>query len=122
MKPEFLSKLGTWIFGIVFIVFGLNHFMNLSVMKGYVPLPGATFWVILTGLAFILAGLSLLINKQTKLAMILLGIMLLIFVLSIHLPGLFAADKMQVMMSMTNLLKDLALAGAAFYFAGKAAA
>ncbi len=118
MKSNIFTQIGLWIFAIVLIIFGLNHFMNLSAMKGMVPIPGGVFWVIITGLGLILAGVSLIIKKWTKIAMILLGVMFLIFVLTIHLPGVFSSDKMQMMTSMTNLLKDLALAGAAFFFAG----
>ncbi|MDZ7692190.1 MAG: hypothetical protein U5K69_13835 [Balneolaceae bacterium] len=46
---------------------------------------------------------------------ILLRVMLLIFALSIHLPG--AMDGAQA--STSNFLKDVALAGAAWFIAGK---
>ena len=113
-----LSMIGKYLFAIPFIVFGLMHFMNGSAMAGMVPsfIPGGIFWVYLTGLALILAPVAMFINKYAKLAMMLLGIMLLVFVLFIHLPGVFNPETMQ--MYMPNLLKDLSLAGGAFFLSG----
>lgn len=103
------------IFGLPFAIFGILHFMNASSMAGMVPLPGAVFWVYLTGIALIAASISILIEKYTRLACILLGVMLLIFVLTIHLPGVIGGEMQP---NMPNLLKDLALAGGAWILAG----
>ncbi|WP_340106106.1 hypothetical protein [Rhodohalobacter sp. 8-1] len=114
-----LRNIGHYLYALPFAVFGLFHFMNAGSMAGMVPLPGGVFWVYFTGVALIAAAVSFVIGKKVRLAGTLLGIMLIIFVLSIHLPGTIGADNPQAMqMSMTSLLKDLALAGAAFYIAG----
>lgn len=109
-----LSKGGRYLFALPFAIFGLFHFMSAGDMAGMVPLPGAVFWVYLTGVALLAAALSLIIEKKVRLAGLLLGIMLLIFVLSIHLPAVMgeAGDA-----AMPNLLKDLSLAGAAWFIA-----
>ncbi|KAA3615582.1 MAG: DoxX family protein [Calditrichaeota bacterium] len=105
-----------YIFAIPFIIFGLMHFMAGGEMAGMVPsfIPGGVFWVYLTGLALVLAGISLVIKKKDKLAALLLGIMLILFVLTIHLPSVMGGNQM----AMSQVLKDLALAGAAFAFSG----
>lgn len=114
-----LRKVGRYLYAIPFAIFGILHFMNASAMAGMVPFPGGVFWIYLTGLAMIAAAVSFIIQKKVKLAGILLGIMLLIFVLSIHLPGVIGAEGPQAMQaSMSSLLKDLGLAAAAFYIAG----
>ena len=104
------------LYGIPMALFGIFHFMNASSMSGMVPsfIPGGVFWVYLTGLALILAAVSIIIQKQARLASFLLAAMLIIFVLTIHLPGLGGDNQM----AMPMLLKDLALAGAALGFAG----
>lgn len=108
------------LYGLPFGIFGLLHFMNANAMAGMVPIPGGVFWIYLTGLALVATSVSIIIEKYTRLACILLGIMLLIFVLSIHLPGVIGAESQQAMQaSMTNLLKDAALAGGAWILAGK---
>lgn len=114
-----LRNIGNYLYALPFAVFGLFHFMNAGSMAGMVPLPGGVFWVYLTGVALIAAAISFVIGKKVRLAGILLGIMLLIFVLSIHLPGTIGADSPQAMQSsMSSMLKDLALAGGAFFIAG----
>jgi putative oxidoreductase len=117
MKQDSLTMIGRILFAIPIMIFGAFHFMNASAMSGMVPayLPAPTIFVYLTGAGLILAGLSLLINMQTVLAMLLLGIMLMIFALTIHLPGAMEGDQG----SMSNLLKDIALSGAAFYFSSR---
>lgn len=97
-----------------FAVFGILHFASAQGMSGMVPLPGRVFFVYLTGLALILAAVSILIGKKDKLASLLPGVMLLILAVSIHLVAVAKGD----VMSMGQLLKDSSLAGAAFLHAG----
>lgn len=119
---EYLLRLiGKYLYALPFAVFGLFHFMNAGSMAGMVPIPGGEFWVYFTGLALIAAAVSFVLNIKVRLAGTLLGVMLLIFALSIHLPGVMGADNPQAMqMSMSALLKDLALAGGAFFIAATA--
>ncbi len=110
-----LSTIGRYLYALPFAVFGIFHFMNAGQMAGMVPIPGGVFWVYLTGIAFLAFCVSIIIETKVRLAGILLGIMLLIFVLSIHLPAVIGGEMQP---SMTNLLKDLALAGGAWFIAG----
>ncbi len=117
---DVLTKtIGRFVFALPFLVFGLMHFMKAEGMTGMVPgfIPGGVFWVYLTGIALIAASVSMMIQKMDKLAGLLLGIMLLIFVLTIHLPLVIDGDQT----AMSNLLKDMALAGGAWLYAGFAA-
>lgn len=115
-----IGKIGRILFALPFAVFGIMHLMSGADMAGYVPgfIPGGAFWVYLTGLAHLAASISFIIEKYTRLAGILLGVMLLIFVLTIHLPGVLSGGE-GATTYMTNLLKDLALTGAAWYIAGQ---
>ena len=110
MSKSVLVSLGRWIFGLVILVFGILHLINGSGMTGIVPgwLPAAIFWVYLTGVAMILAAISILTGKMTSLAAQLLALMLLIFVLTIHLPGFLSGGE-DASQSLTSLLKDLGL-------------
>ena len=117
------STVARVLFALPFGIFGLLHLMSGPNMAGMVPswIPGGVFWVYLTGLAHIAATVSILIQKKAKLASLLLAAMLGVFVLTIHLPGIFgAADEMGRMMSMSGFLKDVALTGGALAFAGLA--
>lgn len=121
-----MSKLGTigrYLYALPLIVFGSMHFMQGSAMAGMVPIPGGVLWVYLTGAALIAAAIAILIGKWAVLATGLLGLMLLSFALTIHLPGvLSAADAAAQQASMSNMLKDTALAGAAWVLSGVFAA
>jgi uncharacterized membrane protein len=107
-----LQFLGKVIFAVPFIIFGFGHLGNAGSMAGMVPdyLPAKEIWVYITGIALLLASISIIINKKTRLATLLLGIMLLLFALLIHLPGMSESQA-----SFASFLKDTALAGAAFF-------
>lgn len=110
-----ISKIGKYLYAIPMVIFGLFHFLNSSAMAGMVPIPGGIFWIYLTGLSLILAGISIIIQKLDEWSSLLLAVMLLVFVLTIHLPGVLAGGELS-QMYMTNLLKDLALAGGALIY------
>lgn len=114
-----LGKLGRPLFASIFVIFGLNHLAMGAKMVGAVPawVPGpAILWVYLTGVAMVAAAISLFTGKQERLAAALLGILLLIFALTVQLPMVVGGDQMAI----PSLLKDLALVGAAFFFSGQA--
>lgn len=106
------------LYAVPMAVFGIMHLMNAKAMAGIVPsfIPGGIIWVYITGAGLIAAAISILINKKAKIGAFYLGIMLLIFALTVHLPGAFNEATMQS--SMPNFLKDTALAGAAFALSG----
>jgi uncharacterized membrane protein len=71
-----------WIFGVCTINCGLGHLTDLAADAVYVPkwMPlGREFWVIVTGICFILAGLAILCAILDVLAARLLALMFLIF-------------------------------------------
>lgn len=115
-----LGIVGRIMYALVFLVFGIVHFIMAQKLAVAVPFQGAAvFFVCLVGAAHILAAIAIIINVQVRLACVLLGIMLLIFVFSIHLPALVNASGGfgAIRPHLTNLLKDFALAGAAWYIA-----
>ena len=71
-----------WIFGLGSIAFGLAHLTgvrdNAPLVPNWMPL-GAEFWVVLTGIAFVLAGIAILTRVKDVLASQLLGTMFLVF-------------------------------------------
>ena len=113
-----LSTIGRVLFAIPFAIFGLNHFLFLNFYIGTISsfIPPGPYTIILTGIFLIMASLSILFNKYVKLSTILLAILLLIFILTIHIPGLFDPDKWQ--MALIELLKDTSLMGGSLMIAG----
>lgn len=112
-----LGFIGKLLYALPLALFGLFHFMSASAMAGMVPsmFPYPEIWVILTGLALILAAVAILIGKKARLASLLLGVMLLVFAIMIHLPGFLNGDHSAT----GNFLKDVALSGGAFFMASK---
>ena len=110
-----MKNLGKYLYIAPIAIFGLMHFAAGNQMSGMVPgwLPFSIGWVYLTGLSMIAATVALIINKKAKLAMTLLGVELVLFVLLLHLPAVLGGDQM----AMPMVLKDLSMAGGAFYIA-----
>ncbi len=123
MTQHTVSRIAVTILGIVMIVFGLYHFFRPQNLLVYVPefIPGGLLWVYVVGAAFILAGVAFITHKQVKLAGYLLALLLIIFVISIHLPNyLNAGDSDMKQIAFVSLLKDTALAAFAMYIASNA--
>jgi len=112
------SILGRILFALPFGIFGLNHFFMVDFFTGMLTsfIPGTGFTVLLTGVLLIAASLSIIFRKFTRLACYLLAALLLIFILTIHLPGLFE-DGDGARMAMMQLLKDTSLMGSALVMA-----
>ena len=105
------------IFGIPWLVFGLQHFLYAEFVANLVPdyFPARLFWAYFTGTAMIAAGLSFIFNIKARLAAVLLGVMLLAFILLLHTRTLANAPTA---INWTRALQDAALAAAAFMLAG----
>lgn len=85
-----------WVFGLCAIDFGLGHLTDLQDNVVYVPkwMPlGADFWIIVTGICFVLAGLAILSGIEDVLASRLLGLMFLAFNLVALPPFILAYPK-----------------------------
>ncbi len=108
--------LGKYLFAVPFAVFGIMHLMNAEAMAGMAPFGGSII-VYITGLCLIAATVSIIIGKYDKLATALLGLFMLLTALLVHAKGLSgAADAAASAASMSGLLKDLMLAGAAWMY------
>lgn len=117
-----LNLAGRILYAIPFLVFGIMHLMNAQQMAGMVPsfLPGGVFWIYLTGLVMIVAAIGILSGKQTRNTSLLLAILLIIYIIFVHVPGLGNPDQMMKQMAMMSLLKDTGLAGGALVIAAGA--
>jgi len=111
-----LSSLGKFIFAVPLIIFGALHFMYAPQMAETMP----SFWpvpeglVYISGLALILAGVSIVLNIKARLASLLLAIFLLIIIAGIHIPAISGGNN-EVM---SSLLKDITIMGAALTYSG----
>jgi len=94
-----ITVLARILFGLCSIDFGLGHFTNISGTGEMIPtwMPGSgAFWTVVTGTAFLLAGMAILTGLLDVLAARLLGLMLLLFSALVLTPRLFAAPHSHV--------------------------
>lgn len=112
-----LGYVGKLLFALPMALFGIFHFMNANAMTGLVPpmFPYPEVWVYLTGLSLVLAAIAIIIGKKARLAASLLGVMTMLFALLIHLSGFLSGDPV----ASSAFLKDIAIAGSAFFIASK---
>jgi uncharacterized membrane protein len=120
MNEQSISRFAIILLALVMAVFGIYHFIAPQNLIGYLPLfmPKSNVWVYIPGAAFILAAIAFITNRKVKLAAYLLAGLLIIFVLTIHLPGLLNAGDAEVRQgALINLLKDTAIAAFAIHIA-----
>ncbi|HEY1468622.1 MAG TPA: hypothetical protein VGF61_06230 [Candidatus Acidoferrum sp.] len=103
-------------FAIGMAIFGADHLVAAKFVATVVPswMPGRLFWAYFVGFALLAAALSLATAIRWRLAAALLGIMIFIFVLTIHLPNLLAAPHEKT--RLTIFLRDLLLSAGALAF------
>jgi len=107
------GTIGRYLFALPFALFGLGHFANASTLAARVPVPPAVFWVYLTGAALIVAAVSIAWGRYARSACQLLGVLMLVFAFTVHLPAMIGGDPF----AMSQVLKDVSLAGGAWILA-----
>ena len=107
-----LAFIGRLLFALPFGVMGLNHFLMTDVFIGMMSsfIPGGAFSVLLTGALLILGCVLIILNKNLRIVSFGLAGFLFLFIVTIHIPGLFKPDWQ---ISLIELLKDVALMGSA---------
>jgi uncharacterized membrane protein YphA (DoxX/SURF4 family) len=124
--PAWLPRallLARWTFGISSIDFGLGHLTDVPEVGAMVPawIPfGGNFWAILTGIAFVLAGIAILSGILDVLAARLLALMLLVFSVLALAPEPLAHPRDHI--AWGSNAYNLAAVGAAWIFAESIAA
>ena len=118
-----ISRIAIYLLAVVMIVFGIYHFMNARDLVVFIPssLPGGILWVYLVGGAFILVAIAFITNKMVKSAGYVLALLLIVFILTIHIPNYVSeGDKEMKNMEFINFLKDTANAGFSLNIAASA--
>ncbi len=112
-----LVPIGPLFFAIPMAIFGADHLVAAKFVAMLVPswIPGHLFWAYFVGVALIAAALSLVTRIQWRLAALLLGVMIFLFVLLIHIPACFSVPYDKV--HLTIALRDLALSAGALALA-----
>lgn len=113
-----LTTIGRILYALPFALFGINHFLMLDYYLGMITsfIPLGPYTIILTGIMLIVASISIATKILLKFSTLMLAGLLLIFILTIHLPHLFSeADKT---ITIIALLKDISLMGGSLMISG----
>jgi putative oxidoreductase len=113
-----LTTFGRILFAFPFAIFGINHFLMMDYYVGMLTsfIPLGAYTIILTGIMLIVASISILFKKFVKFSTIMLAVLLLVFIITIHIPHLFIdADRTVTLIA---LLKDISLMGGSLMIAG----
>jgi uncharacterized membrane protein len=103
---------------ISLVVFGIQHFMYANYLATLVPawMPARLFWAYLVGFGFVAAAIGAVVQRMTRPAGTLLGVMFLLFVMMLHIPRIVthARDGNE----WTSGFVALAMCGGAWILAG----
>lgn len=112
-----LAPLGPLFLAGFMILGGIQHFVYLDFVSKLVPawIPGARFWACLTGVALIAGGVGILVPKTARLAALMSGIMILLWVVLLHIPRALA--DLHNAGETSGVFEALALSGVAFVLA-----
>ena len=114
-----IATIGRILFALPFGIIGLNHFFMKNLFLGMMSsfLPGGGYTIFLTGALLIAASVCIMLNKYIKIVCYSLAGLLLLFIVTIHIPHLFSTDTAVVQGGLINLLKDTGLMGGALIIA-----
>ena len=103
---------------ISLVVFAIQHFLYANFVATLVPawIPGRLFWAYFVGVAFVAAAIGAVVPKMTRPVGILLGILFLLFVVTLHIPRIAAHSRDGN--EWTSGFVALAMCGGAWILAG----
>jgi len=111
--------IGPWLLGSFLLVGGVQHFIYApfvdTLVPGWIP-PSQRFWTLFAGVCLIAGGLGLFVPPTRRVAAILSGCMIFLWVVLLHIPRV--ATEVDKAFEMAGVLEALALSGVAFLMAG----
>jgi putative oxidoreductase len=110
-----LAPIGRLLFSAIFIFSGVNHFIHVNQMVGYVQsvgIPAPRLAILGSGALIVVCGLCVLLGVFTRLCAALLAVFLVATAFTIHrFWGL--ADPQAAMEQMSQFMKNIAMTGGA---------
>jgi uncharacterized membrane protein len=110
--------LGRLCLGLFMILCGIQHFIWVEFVNTLVPTwvpPNAPFWTYFAGVALIAGGAGLIVPTTARLAGLMSGLMVFLWVLMLHIPrAVAAADAGSSRNEWTAVFEALAVSGLAF--------
>jgi uncharacterized membrane protein len=113
-----LAPLARALLGLFLTVCGVQHFVYADFVATLVPpwLPWHLFWTYLAGVALIAGGVGVVIERTTRLAAFMSGVMILLWFFSVHIPR--AAIYLRTVDEWSGVFESLAFVGLCFLLAG----
>jgi uncharacterized membrane protein YphA (DoxX/SURF4 family) len=115
--------IGRILFGIVFLLSGINHFAKTPALVGYAQfkkVPAAKAAVLVSGLLMVLGSLSVILGIVADLGALVLAALSLIMAIKMH-DFWTQSDAQAKQSEMINFLKNVSMAGAALFIFAVAA-
>jgi uncharacterized membrane protein YphA (DoxX/SURF4 family) len=115
---ERLAPYGKYFFGLMLIIFGIDHFLYIDGVKTLVPgwIPGNAFWTYFAGVALIGSGLAIFINFKPRVISLLLAAMLFIWLVVLHIPRAVTAPATDNGNELISVFECLAFSGMALLY------
>jgi uncharacterized membrane protein len=116
-----LARLGTVIYSLIIINFGILHFLFAKEASTLIPewIPFHMFWMYFAGVALMASGIAIICKVKTGLAALLLGAMIFTWFIILHIPRVIAATVADRPDEITSAFLALAYSGIAWMTAGK---
>jgi uncharacterized membrane protein YphA (DoxX/SURF4 family) len=121
IEPK-LMTLGSILFSIPIISFGILHFEFAKEVSTMVPswIPYPIFWTYLAGIGLLGSGISIILKIKTRFIAALLGTIIFIWFVILHIPETIASSYADLGGEITSTFSALAYSGMAFLIAGAA--
>jgi uncharacterized membrane protein len=113
------ARIGRFLLAAFLIVAGVQHFLYSQFVATLVPAwipPSQLFWTYVAGVALVVGGAGIIIPRTTRLAAMLVGVMIFLWVPLLHIPR--ALVDLNNSNETTAVFEALAMSGIAFMIGG----
>ena len=121
-KASFFDRampVGRFFLPVMLVVFGIEHFVYTAFVVMIIPawIPGKLFWAYFAGVALIAGGAGMIFRVYARLAALMSGIMMFLWVFLLHIPRAVADPRGSLGNEWTSVFEALAYSGVAFMLA-----
>lgn len=108
--------LGRYFFAAMLVIFGTDHFLYPHFVALLIPswVGAPVFWTYFAGTALIAGGVGIMVPQVARLASLLVGVMIFLWVLMLHIPRAIADPYTNVGNEWASVFEALAFSGMAF--------
>lgn len=110
---------GRCMFGTMLAIFGLDHFLYPQFVVSLIPpwIGAQVFWTYFAGAALIAGGVGIMVPRVSRIAALLTGVMIFLWVPMLHVPRAIADPYTNVGNEWASVWEAIAFSGMAFMLA-----